>query len=85
MARHSKADGVKILLHITKEMLTLKVHDNGCGITNVQITDRKSLGLLGMGERARLLGGTLMIDGAPGRGTTVSVSIPLVDSVGEDS
>ena len=84
VARHSKADGVEILLHITKEMLTLKVHDNGCGITNVQITDRKSLGLLGMGERARLLGGTLMIDGAPGRGTTVSVSIPLVDSVGED-
>jgi len=53
------------------------VVDDGIGITESQIGGRESLGLLGMQERAQLFGGHVGIHGVPGRGTTVSVSIPL--------
>ena len=55
-------------------MLTVK--DNGRGITKSELSSVESIGLLGMTERARLLGGRLRITGVPGRGTTVSVSVP---------
>ena len=46
------------------------------GITDAEMKGTKSLGLLGMRERARLLGGTLLIAGTPGQGTTLTVRIP---------
>ena len=57
------------------------VEDNGCGfdaeamLTSARV--ERSLGLLGMQERAALVGGTLHLESAPGRGTTVYVRIPL--------
>ena len=58
-------------------VLSPKVADNGIGIPDSEVRGRKSLGLLGMQERAQLSGGEVSILGAPGRGTTVSVSIPM--------
>jgi signal transduction histidine kinase len=52
------------------------VHDNGRGITERELRDPRSAGLLGMRERAHLLGGEFRISGSPGRGTRVMVSIP---------
>ena len=52
--------------------------DDGIGITESQIGGRESLGLLGMQERAQLFSGVVNIQGVPGRGTTVSVSIPIL-------
>jgi signal transduction histidine kinase len=57
--------------------MLLKVDDNGRGITEAEISSPKSLGLLGMRERAILFGGEITIEGVTGRGTTVSVRIPL--------
>ncbi|NEK55912.1 histidine kinase, partial [Rhizobium leguminosarum] len=55
----------------------LQVRDNGCGF-DLQAAHRDySYGLLGMNERARLIGATLSIDSAQGTGTTVSIHIPL--------
>lgn len=56
--------------------MTLEVHDNGTGIREEQLAADSSLGILGMRERALLLGGELAISGAPGEGTTVKVRIP---------
>ena len=56
--------------------LTLEVHDNGGGVSEEQLSAGSSLGILGMRERARLLGGELTIAGALGAGTTVRVRIP---------
>jgi signal transduction histidine kinase len=56
--------------------LTLEIHDNGKGISEEQLTADCSLGILGMRERASLLGGELAISGAPGEGTTTKVRIP---------
>jgi PAS domain S-box-containing protein len=77
VARHAAASEVTIRLKEEAGALVLTVADNGRGITDQGLAKRTSLGLFGMRERARLLGGTVSIDGRPGAGTTVAVSIPL--------
>jgi signal transduction histidine kinase len=78
IARHAKASSVDVTLSISEDLLKLDVADDGIGITESQIGGRESLGLLGMQERAQLFGGVVNIQGVPGRGTTVSVSIPML-------
>ena len=77
VARHSRATRVDIDLTVTEELLKLEVADNGVGIPNSDLNGRKSLGLLGMQERALLFGGEVRISGTPGHGTSVSVQIPI--------
>jgi signal transduction histidine kinase len=55
----------------------LEVKDDGCGITKSQRINSRSLGLLGMKERALLVGGEVHITGKAGQGTTVLVRVPL--------
>jgi signal transduction histidine kinase len=57
--------------------LVLEVRDDGRGISLEETNGAKSLGLLGMRERARLHGGKLAIQGSPGKGTQVRVSVPV--------
>jgi|ERR1022692_2631261 glucose-6-phosphate-specific signal transduction histidine kinase len=57
-------------------VLLLEVRDNGKGVKHEQLS-AASLGILGMRERALLLGGDLTITGAPGQGTMVSARIPV--------
>jgi signal transduction histidine kinase len=76
VARHARATRVDIDLGVTDEQVSLEVHDNGVGITDSDLHGRKSLGLLGMHERALLFGGEVSITGQPGQGTRVSVVIP---------
>jgi signal transduction histidine kinase len=57
--------------------VTLQVQDNGRGIRPDELTNTKSLGLLGMHERVRLFAGELNISGTAGGGTTVLAKIPL--------
>jgi signal transduction histidine kinase len=75
--RHASATRVDV--HTTERdgWLVLTVQDNGRGIKPGEITDRRSIGLLGMEERAALLGGEFHIKGEPGKGTSVTVRIPL--------
>jgi signal transduction histidine kinase len=80
VARHSRATRVDIELELAAEALRLEVVDNGVGIPNSDLNGRKSLGLLGMRERALLFGGEVSIMGTPGQGTRVSVSIPTTRS-----
>ena len=60
--------------------MTLLVRDDGRGITGDEINDIRSIGLLGMHERARMQGGTVEIQGVAGGGTTVSVWLPLTSA-----
>jgi signal transduction histidine kinase len=76
VARHAEASEVDVRIASAEGNLTLEVHDNGKGIPEDEISNGKSLGLLGMRERAMLLGGELTIRGLPGNGTTVRVRIP---------
>ena len=77
VAQHARADRVHIKMEAPAGRFALQVRDNGRGITQAEQSSPTALGLLGMGERIRILGGTLTIQGAPGAGTMVTVSIPL--------
>jgi PAS domain S-box-containing protein len=74
--RHAQATEVRLSLRRKDDELTLEVSDNGNGITRNQLTDEKSLGLLGMRELANLFGGMIAICGIANQGTTVSLAIP---------
>ena len=74
--RHAKATRVKVQLAKERENIVLRVQDNGVGITEDKINKTRSIGLLGMKERAALLGGEFKITGKPGQGTPIIVSIP---------
>jgi signal transduction histidine kinase len=77
VAQHAQATSVTIALRTEAGDTVLEVHDDGRGITDVDRRSPQSLGLLAMRERARLLGGTVAISGAPGCGTTVCVRVPI--------
>jgi two-component system sensor histidine kinase UhpB len=79
VARHANATRVDVRLAKDDDSLTLEVHDNGKGISDEELSADSSLGILGMRERALLLGGELAISGAPGEGTTIRVRIPEPD------
>jgi signal transduction histidine kinase len=77
VARHASATRVDVFMQRDADMLTLEVRDNGKGITPAEILNPKSLGLLGMRERVLPFGGRIEINGVRGKGTQVTVSIPL--------
>lgn len=77
VARHARATSVVVTLKASGAHIVLKVTDNGRGITEREKTGAKSLGLLGMRERAFILGGEVSIQGMPGKGTAISVTMPL--------
>ena len=75
IVRHSKATDVDVKLYTNEKNINLQVEDNGCGITADQIQNLRSLGLLGMRERAMVWGGNVEIQGIPKGGTTVTINI----------
>lgn len=77
VARHAQATRIRVRLHKSKTQVTLEVKDNGRGIKKCELKSHKSLGLLGMRERAHLWGGQVKITGKPHAGTTILVAIPL--------
>lgn len=74
--KHASATDIDILIDVTPDELRLEVSDNGVGITTAQRSAGQSFGLLGMRERALILGGELEVTGTPGEGTRVGVRIP---------
>ena len=75
--RHAKAKKVRVSLKKKEEELAFQVKDDGKGISEKQISSPKSIGLIGMRERVHFLGGRMDIAGSKGKGTTVTVRIPL--------
>ncbi len=75
-ARHAEATKISVLLTEQADGLMLHVEDNGKGITEKELSDPNSLGLLGMRERVNTWGGSLSISGSRDKGTAVTVLIP---------
>lgn len=79
-ARHAKATAIQVRIKQSDNNLLLAIQDDGVGISCEKLTESTSLGLLGMRERAASLGGQVSIAGSPGKGTTVTVRVPLSSS-----
>jgi signal transduction histidine kinase len=77
IARYAEASKIKVYLIETDSILTLEVVDDGKGITEEQLSDPHSLGILGMRERIQYLSGDIDIKGIPDKGTTVTVRVPI--------
>lgn len=75
VARHADATQVHVTLRTEDDSFTLEVRDNGKGLQ--PDPHRKSLGLVGMRERARQLGGAVTVEDAPGGGAVVLLTAPL--------
>ncbi|HYE75607.1 MAG TPA: PAS domain S-box protein, partial [Blastocatellia bacterium] len=80
--RHAQATEVSIKLEVTEGELVLTIADNGRGISESEKLGLHSLGLLGMQERAHLIGGTVEIAGGEGMGTTVTLRAPVLAQAG---
>jgi len=76
IVRHAEASHIDVRLVQHANAVLLEVVDNGKGVSRRQITDRNSLGILGMRERARLWGGYVTINSTLDVGTTVTIWIP---------
>ena len=76
VARHAEATRVDIHIEGREDVWALTIKDNGKGVKDYQIADTKSLGIVGMRERALAVGGTLNVGSDPGGGTAVTVTVP---------
>jgi signal transduction histidine kinase len=79
--KHAQATHVSIILEQRSDLLRTIVEDDGVGFALETVRKERSggqqLGLVGMAERATLVGGTLTVESEPGRGTTIYLHIPL--------
>jgi signal transduction histidine kinase len=80
VAKHARARHVSVTLAVVQGWINLVVEDDGVGFDPQQASDRPSssaLGLVGMRERIALADGTLIIESAPGKGTSVLAHVPI--------
>ena len=77
VARHSFATEARVTLQAEGDILTLAMVDNGRGFDPRELTEAQCLGLVGMRERAGLLGGSVEMRSQPGAGTQVYFRLPL--------
>lgn len=75
--RHARATRVEVILSAEEDQLILRLQDNGCGIPPEKLQDPRSIGLVGMRERALLLEGHFEIRSQPGAGATLEMTLPL--------
>jgi len=75
--RHAAASEVSVVLGKKDGEWILGVRDNGIGISEESASGSNSLGLIGIRERVRQLGGNVIIQGKPGKGTLIRVSLPI--------
>ncbi len=76
-ARHAQAKNVRISVHGGKSEIIATIQDDGIGFSKVK-TASQGIGLIGMEERARDMGGTMTVWSQPNKGTAVEIKLPLV-------
>jgi PAS domain S-box-containing protein len=81
VVRHAQATKVKVDIARVGGDVRVRISDDGCGLSETDQRKARSFGLLGMRERAYVLGGGFSIRGKPGKGTTVEATIPAFGTV----
>jgi two-component system, NarL family, sensor histidine kinase DegS len=81
VVKHARASRAEVIVEFTSEKLKVKIVDNGIGFsppeTTVELMHRGKLGLAGMEERVKLMGGELKIVTGPGQGTTIQIEAAI--------
>jgi PAS domain S-box-containing protein len=77
ISKYANANKVSITLGIENEKIQLRILDDGVGFDLTQVRTEHTLGLIGMRERARLLGGKFTLQASPGAGTFIGVTLPV--------
>jgi two-component system CheB/CheR fusion protein len=76
--KHAQASRVEVQCEKRDDSIVLVIEDNGCGFNPEEKMNRSTgIGLIGMKERAALVGGSFDIESAPGEGTTIYIRVPL--------
>lgn len=83
VVRHADASCVHVALEVAGKFLILRVEDDGKGMGPADQVKPRSFGLLGIRERAYILGGEVRLSSRPGRGTSIEVAVPLRRPVNE--
>jgi signal transduction histidine kinase len=78
VAKHARATKVDLIVERRLDQISLMVEDNGVGFEEKRtfVADDRRMGLIGMRERAALVGGTLAVESNPGHGSTIVARIP---------
>jgi PAS domain S-box-containing protein len=76
-SKHASPKAVSILIHRNPTEVRLVVEDDGRGFDSTEAMAETKLGLVGMRERAHLIGGSMTVESSSGNGTTIWVSVPL--------
>ncbi len=84
VARHANASEVWVSVDRTNRHLIMKIEDNGKGLDAIALPGARSLGIVGMQERVRLLNGQLAVEGNQDQGTIVQVRVPISNGTGLD-
>jgi signal transduction histidine kinase len=77
VAKHAKAKHLSVALAARDHGLVLSLDDDGIGFVPQAVKGKGGLGLVSIGERARIMGGILSIESKPGDGTRISVRVPF--------
>lgn len=75
--RHANAHSIRLAARETERVFEISVVDDGEGFNLTDMAQESGLGLRNIQQRARLYGGTVLIDTAPGKGTSVKIVVPL--------
>lgn len=79
-SKHAAPQAVSVVVHRTANLVRLVIEDDGHGFDVAEARPDTQLGLMGMRERAHLVGGAMTVESSRGRGTTVCVTVPLSPS-----
>jgi signal transduction histidine kinase len=83
VAKHAQARHVSVILERRQGRVLVIVEDDGRGFDTAELLESantaRRMGLVGMRERARLIGGELEVESSPGEGTTIYVRVPLTE------
>lgn len=78
IARHAKATNVAVSLTEKENGLILTIVDDGIGMDLQELKNTKTMGIVGMRERAVMMGGIFSVESSPGKGTIITVTVPLI-------
>jgi len=77
VAKHSKAKHVSVELTVPDHSIRLTIKDDGVGFDLLAVRGKGGLGMVSMGERARMMRGKLSMESRPGQGAEIAVKVPM--------